>query len=343
MMVGFALFWWATGSTALADIRAAEASSALVWGAAFLALAAVLSVALLPLHGWLLEVIEAPTPVSALLHAGVVNAGGFLMIRFADVLVQAPGVLAALVAIGGVSAIIASVVMLTQPAVKTALAWSTVAQMGFMVLQCGLALWPLALLHIVAHSLYKAHAFLNSGTAVEAVLSVRRPGPVAVPSGGAVLRAFALALVIYGGVALAFGLTGKSAQAIALGAILVFGVAYLIAQGLADAAPGALTRRTALASVLATVAYFSLHLVANALAGGTLPPPPLPGALEWVMITVAIASFGAVALAQACFPLWAGHPVVAGLRVHLMNGFYLNATLERWLGARAIPSNSETN
>ena len=56
-----------------------------------------------------------------------------------------------------------ALVMLTQPAVKTSLAWSTVAQMGFMVLQCGLALFPLALLHIVAHSLYKAHAFLSSG------------------------------------------------------------------------------------------------------------------------------------------------------------------------------------
>jgi NAD(P)H-quinone oxidoreductase subunit 5 len=51
--------------------------------------------------------------------------------------------------------------MLTQSAVKTSLAWSTVAQMGFMILQCGLALFPLALLHIVAHSLYKAHAFLD--------------------------------------------------------------------------------------------------------------------------------------------------------------------------------------
>ena len=67
--------------------------------------------------------------------------------------------------------------MLTQPAVKTSLAWSTVAQMGFMLLQCGLALFPLALLHIVAHSLYKAHAFLASGGAVERVAAIRRPGP----------------------------------------------------------------------------------------------------------------------------------------------------------------------
>ncbi|MGR3197672.1 MAG: ABC transporter substrate-binding protein, partial [Paracoccus sp. (in: a-proteobacteria)] len=115
------------------------------------------------------EVMEAPTPVSALLHAGVVNAGGFLLIRFADVLVAVPGVLAVLALIGGFSALIGAAVALTQPAVKTALAWSTSAQMGFMVLQCGLALFPLALLHIVAHSLYKAHAFLASGDAVREV------------------------------------------------------------------------------------------------------------------------------------------------------------------------------
>ncbi len=87
--------------------------------------------------------------------------------------------------------------MLTQPAVKTSLAWSTVAQMGFMILQCGLALFPLALLHIVAHSLYKAHAFLASGGAVDLVASIRRPGPVAIPGPAAVMRAFLIAVPIY--------------------------------------------------------------------------------------------------------------------------------------------------
>ena len=90
--------------------------------------------------------------------------------------------------------------MLTQSAVKTALAWSTISQMGFMLLQCGLGLWPLALLHIVAHSLYKAHAFLSSGGAVAAVVNLRRPRPIAIPSVANVLRSFAIALVLYGAV-----------------------------------------------------------------------------------------------------------------------------------------------
>merc|ERR1712025_375067 len=121
---------------------------------------------------------EAPTPVSALLHAGIINAGGYLLGRTADLVQASAGAMAALVMLGGLTALFGAVVMLTQSAVKTALAWSTVAQMGFMLLQCGLGLWALAMLHIVAHSLYKAHAFLASGGAVRAVLSVRRPGPV---------------------------------------------------------------------------------------------------------------------------------------------------------------------
>ena len=335
-----ALLAVAYGTTDIAAIlvraRLGEAPAAALAAAALLAAAAVLKSAQFPSHGWLTEVMEAPTPVSALLHAGVVNAGGFLLIRFADVMLLAPGVLAALVMVGGFSALFGGLVMLTQPAVKTSLAWSTLAQMGFMTMQCGLALFPLALLHIVAHSLYKAHAFLSSGGAVEQVASIRRPGPVAVPDGRAVARAFLAALAIYAAVALLFGLGlglgGKSPQAIALGAILVLGVAYLIAQGLADAAPRALTRRTAAASLAATVSYFALQTGAEWLTRGILPPTPPPGPLEWALIVLAILSFGLVAVAQATFPLWAGHPAAAGLRVHLSNGLYVNALADRLLG-----------
>ncbi|SLN46046.1 NADH-quinone oxidoreductase subunit L [Roseivivax jejudonensis] len=324
------------GTSDIAAINAAAERGegpGLLWLAALLlALAAVFKSALVPTHGWLTEVMEAPTPVSALLHAGVVNAGGFLLIRFADVLVATPGVLALLALVGGFSALVAAAVALTQPAVKTALAWSTCAQMGFMVLQCGLALFPLALLHIVAHSLYKAHAFLASGGAVADVLSIRRPGPVAVPKLGAVARAFGLALGLYVVVGLAFGILTKPPQTVALGAILIFGIVYLIAQGLADLAPRALAWRTVAISVAATVAYFALQQAATWAAAGTLPAPPPPDGLIWATIVLALASFAVAAVAQTTFPLWAGHPAAAGLRVHLMNGLYLNAVSDRFAG-----------
>ena len=326
------------------DIATLNATATGPWAmvaAGLLALAAVLKSAQFPLHGWLTEVMETPTPVSALLHAGIVNAGGFLLIRFADVMLTAPGVLAALVVIGGFTALIGGLVMLTQPAVKTALAWSTIAQMGFMILQCGLALFPLALLHIVAHSLYKAHAFLSSGTAVDDVAALRRPGPVAVPSAGAVLRAFALALAIFAAMALAFGAADKSPQALALGAILIFGVAYLIAQGLADAAPKALTQRVAVASAFAAASYFALQRGAEWLMTGTLPATPAPGPLEWALIVLVVISFGVVALAQAMFPLWAPHPAAQGIRVHLANGLYANAMFDRVTGGWAAPGKTK--
>ncbi len=335
MLAAMVLMFVSYGTGDLAAIleaaRAGQGMALATWSAAFLAIAAILKSAQFPTHGWLTEVMETPTPVSALLHAGVINAGGFLLIRFADVMLLSPGVLAVLVIIGGFTALFGGLVMLTQSAVKTSLAWSTVAQMGFMILQCGLALFPLALLHIVAHSLYKAHAFLASGGAVEGVAMIRRPGPVAIPDGVAVGRAFLIALVIYGAVGFVFGLAGKSPQAIALGAILIFGVAYLLAQGLADAAPRMLTQRTALYSVAAAVGYFALQTGAEWLMAGTLPPTPAPGPLEWALIVLALFSFGLVAVAQAMFPLWAYHPAAAGLRVHLSNGLYANAVFDKLL------------
>ena len=338
---GLALYAaFGTGDIAALSNAARSAETAPDWAmlaAGLLGIAALLKSAQFPLHGWLTEMMETPTPVSAFLHAGVVNAGGFLLIRFADVMILAPGVLAVLVIVGGFTALFGSLVMLTQPAVKTSLAWSTVAQMGFMILQCGLALFPLALLHIVAHSLYKAHAFLRSGSAVEGVATIRRPGPIAVPSLAAVAQAFALALLIYAGVAFAFGVEDKSAQAIALGAMLIFGVAYLLAQGLADAAPWALTWRTALYAVGAAVSYFALQRAAELLTGGALPPAPAPGPLEWALLVLTVLSFGLVALAQATFPLWSDHPAATGLRVHLSNGLYANAVLDRLTGGWSAP------
>lgn len=308
--------------------------------AAFLMIAGMLKSAQFPTHGWLTEVMETPTPVSALLHAGVINAGGFLLIRFADVMLCAPVVLVILGMVGGFTAIFGCLVMLTQPSVKTSLAWSTVGQMGFMMLECGLGLFPLALLHIIAHSLYKAHSFLVSGSAIETIAAIRRPGPIAIPEPAAVGRAFLIALVIYVLVAVAFGFAHKSPQAIALGAILIFGVAYLLAQGFADAAPSALTRRTAGFAVVTSVSYFALQVFTAWATSGTLPAAPTPGPLEWALILFALISFGLVAVLQASFSLWAFHPAFASVRVHLANGFYANAVFDRLLGGWKLRSRS---
>jgi NAD(P)H-quinone oxidoreductase subunit 5 len=170
LLLAAALAWTEVGSGAFEDLWAHIAREGLGLplqvSALALVLAVVLRTALLPVHGWIVQVMEAPTPVSALLHAGVVNLGGFALIRFAPMLEHATMARVVLVAFGLATAVLAGLVMLTRVSIKVRLAWSTVAQMGFMVLECGLGLYTLAALHLIGHSLYKAHAFLSASNVV---------------------------------------------------------------------------------------------------------------------------------------------------------------------------------
>lgn len=120
----------------------------------------------LPLHGWLIQVVESPTPVSALLHAGIINLGGLLLLLFAPLFSQSLPAQALVVIVASASAVMAALVMMTITSVKVRLAWSTIAQMGLMLVECALGLYTLALLHLLAHSVYKAYAFLTAGEAV---------------------------------------------------------------------------------------------------------------------------------------------------------------------------------
>lgn len=152
--------------------------------AVLLVLAVSFKSAQLPFHGWLIQVMEAPTPVSALLHAGVVNIGGLVLIRLAPFVAHSAIAQTLLVLLGTITAVVAALVMMTRVSVKVALAWSTCAQLGFMLVECGLGAWQLALLHLVAHSLYKAHAFLSAGTMVDtwrayALTPQRQPATIA--------------------------------------------------------------------------------------------------------------------------------------------------------------------
>ena len=170
LLVAAALAWWEVGSGSLPalwqHLAHTGASPALQCSAMALVLAVILRTALLPVHGWLIQVMEAPTPVSALLHAGVVNLGGYVLISFAPLLEAAPAARWILVVFGLSSAVLAGLVMLTRVSIKVRLAWSTVAQMGFMVVECGVGLYSFAALHLIGHSLYKAQAFLSASSAV---------------------------------------------------------------------------------------------------------------------------------------------------------------------------------
>ncbi|NGM85782.1 NADH-quinone oxidoreductase subunit L [Parapusillimonas sp. SGNA-6] len=172
LLVAAAILGWSeVGSGSFSDLWAYVAdghtSAALAWSGICLALAVVARTALMPVHGWLVQVMEAPTPVSALLHAGVVNLGGYVLVLFAPLLGVSLGARWLLVVFGLVSAMVAGLVLLTRVSQKVHLAWSTIAQMGFMLLECGLGLYLFAALHLLGHSLYKAHNFLNASSAVK--------------------------------------------------------------------------------------------------------------------------------------------------------------------------------
>jgi len=299
---------------AIAAARAlAEYPAALQAAAVLFVLAACLKCAQLPVHGWLIQVMEAPTPVSALLHAGIVNLGGFLLIRLGTLVADVPVAQALLVGVGGITAVVAAATMMTRISIKVSLAWSTCAQMGFMLMQCGLGLYDLALLHIVAHSLYKAHAFLTAGTAVEQNRLQQMTASLPPLSGFAWLASAGVGVGIVAAAALAWGIRPADAPALwAVTSILALALAPLLAGPMLRA--GGWWSLAGIAGAFAVaLAYFGLHLVFRHWVGA--PTAANMGLVAWVIGCFAVLFIvqGAVrarpqgALARKLYPwLFAG-------------------------------------
>lgn len=186
--------------------------------------------AMLPFHRWLIGTLTAPTPVSALVHAGLVSGAGLLFLRFAEPFVASDPAVIAAFALGVATVVIASAATWIRSDVKGSLAWSTVAQMAFMVVQCAVGAFSSAAFHIAGHGMYKAALFLGSGDTVAGGLrNNRRAAPVVSLSAGT--RLGVSALVTTGLVAL-FGwlLTPDVSPA---GRVLVFVFAWLtVASGI---------------------------------------------------------------------------------------------------------------
>ncbi|WP_339799992.1 NADH-quinone oxidoreductase subunit L [uncultured Marinobacter sp.] len=292
-----------------------------------LALAAVIKCAQIPFHGWLLRVMEAPTPVSALLHAGVINLGGFLWLRLFPVFDgYTPGHLI-LLAIGGMTAVVAVITMMTQYSVKHALAWSTCAQMGFMLFEIGMGAYTLALLHLLAHSLYKAHSFLASGRTVAASVNISFPSaPWA--------ERFSRAGVSAGLAALILSLAPQIVQYNPiLGATLALAVGAA-----AFGIPGCATRtRSVLLCSLAVAVvpcYFLLHwLISPALANhGPIELPVTGQLIGWLVVVTLVAGTLVTQLSPQ-------HRLVRTLCTHFRHGLYMEAPIDhatRVLAARIL-------
>ena len=168
ILLSFSLLYKETGSLSIQYIVQSSmdywyASIALI----MLLMGAMTQSAIWPFHRWLTSSLNSPTPVSALMHAGIVNGGGFLLARFAPLYFNSPAMLNMIFIVGLTTALLGSLWKLMQHDVKRMLACSTMGQMGFMFVQFGLGLFASAVAHLCWHGMFKAYLFLASGSAAQ--------------------------------------------------------------------------------------------------------------------------------------------------------------------------------
>lgn len=298
--------------------------------AVLLVLAALTKSAQAPFHSWLPDTMEAPTPVSALMHAGIINAGGVLLLRFAPLVAQVEAALVTLLVVGTATAVLGTLAMWAQVSVKRALAWSTVSQMGFMMVQFGLGAFPAAALHIVGHGCYKAWAFLRAG---------ELPAPAKPVSPADPARTLRLALLgtlaAVPALALAAGITGfsplHSPGELALTAILALSIGQLWVGMLASRAAKLFPRVAVLGAATVGVALLAFGLY----VGAALFLAPVLGPLPVITSTLfTIAALLPVVALVALIGLHALRPVLPAhlaelLAVHARHGFYLGMYADR--------------
>lgn len=142
-------------------------------------IAAMSQSAIWPFHRWLISSLNSPTPVSAMMHAGLVNGGGFLLVRFSYLYISSPTLLNIIFILGMGTALVGTLWKLMQNDIKRMLACSTMGQMGFMFVQCGLGLFPAAVAHLCWHGLFKANLFLSSNNVIQEKRLSTAPPPTA--------------------------------------------------------------------------------------------------------------------------------------------------------------------
>jgi NADH-quinone oxidoreductase subunit L len=175
LLIGIVLLWRVTGTFDLGELRAMVTSGALpAEGLSLITfciyLGAVGKSAQFPLHTWLPDAMEGPTPVSALIHAAtMVTAGVYLLHR--TVFLFPPDVLMVVVWIGAFTALLAAVLACVQDDIKRVLAYSTVSQLGYMMAAIGAGFSAAGFFHLITHGLFKALLFLGAGAVIHAVHS----------------------------------------------------------------------------------------------------------------------------------------------------------------------------
>jgi len=171
-LLGIFLIFWTFGSVNFTEVFPLAAkypmgSGVLTAITLLLFLGATGKSAQLPLYTWLPDAMEGPTPVSALIHAAtMVTAGVFMVARCSTLFVLAPISMTAVAAVGALTAIFAATIGMTQFDIKRVLAYSTVSQLGYMFLACGVGAFTSGIFHLMTHAFFKALLFLGSGSVI---------------------------------------------------------------------------------------------------------------------------------------------------------------------------------
>lgn len=175
LLGGFILFWsaktlqfselahQATAVFPAGGLTITAATLLLFWGATGKS-------AQIPLYIWLPDAMEGPTPVSALIHAAtMVTAGVYLLARLNFLFVLAPATMLVVAAVGAVTALLAATIGLVQNDIKRVLAYSTISQLGYMMMACGVAAFGAGIFHLMTHAFFKALLFLGAGSVIHAL------------------------------------------------------------------------------------------------------------------------------------------------------------------------------
>ena len=173
MLIGIFLVYWNTGTLQYAqafDIMATLDIETLTWIGIFLFVGAMGKSAQFPLHTWLADAMEGPTPVSALIHAAtMVTAGVYLVVRSHELYALIPNVGLFIASLGAFVAIFAATMALVNRDIKRVIAYSTLSQLGYMFAAAGLGAYWVALFHLMAHAFFKALLFLGAGNVMHAM------------------------------------------------------------------------------------------------------------------------------------------------------------------------------
>lgn len=341
--VGFLYLQFGTGNLELIfdRIATAESNTLPVWAvevpALLLATAAILKSAQFPTHGWLIEVMETPTPVSALLHAGLLNAGPFLIIRMAFVMEASTFAPIVLLLVGGLTALFASVVFMTQTSVKTALGYSSVGHMGFSLMVCGLGVFPAAMLHLVAHSFYKAHAFLSSGSVIDTLKAAKVKAQPQRVSPFKTLVGITLALLLYSAFAIWWGVDpARDFGLLVIGAVILLGLARIFTMAIHGSMNYRLLIRAAGLATLVCLSFFALEHAMRSLLTSQVPSLKVPD-LSIVLISFSLLLiYGMAIFIQIIAPQLSNRPAYRELAIHIRNGLYANVWFDRIVGALRV-------